>query len=282
MGSRRLFLFSLLAFPLLTGCADKVPLPGLPPAVTAISQDGAIYILDTQKALLKQAVSSGFFQARLSPDKTKVACIHEGDFFISIFDLGSDGDFVNKPKTVYNTQALSTEGSQGKAYYPTWSADGNKFYFLNTNHLVLYDYQEKRTTVLFDFPDSQSGGTDPESGDMALSRDGNSLYLRLGQGDKVAFWRVDVSGAFESQLALGDKSAVSQFHFPAELSDECLETLFGSKEDPVLDPAVSGDGKYYFYVEKGTGFLAKNLLKGYDRKKKVAFDVATLGTALFR
>jgi len=276
-------LFALLPFLSLAGCSKPAPEASLPPFVTVFNEGGALYFLDSQKNLLTEPMSNGFIQARLSPDKGKVACINPGDFYISIFDLDPQGEFAGKPKTVYNSQQLAQTGGQGKAFYPTWSADGNRFFFLNENRLVVYDYQEKKTTVLFDFPENQGGGVDPKSGNMALSRDGGSLYLMLSQGaDKLAFWRVDASGSSESQLTLADRPAIEAFRFPGELSDECIQTLFGSKEAPVWDPAFSSDRRYYFYMEKGSGFMAKDLLKGYDRDQKLKFDVATMGTTLFR
>jgi len=275
--------FPLLAATLLIGCSDSAPPPGLPPAITAFADSENIYYLDTQKNLLKQIMNGGYHQARLSPDKTKVACVYENDIFATIISLNGNLEVEGKPKTVYNSQALSSGTGQGKSYYPTWSADGNKLFFINTNHLVAYDYTEKHTTILFDFPETQSAGLLPESGNMALSKDGSALYCMLGQGtDKYAFWRIDASGSQESQLGVGHKSSVSGFHFPAELSDECIETLFGSREKPVWDPAVSNDGRYYFYVESETGPLAKRLLKGYDRTQKTGFDVLNLGTTLFK
>jgi hypothetical protein len=165
---------------------------------------------------------------------------------------------------------------------PVWSPDSQKLYFLNLNRLIVYDYQEKQTDSLFEFPENQSGGQANDNGNMKLSKDGDSLYCMLSEGtDKLAFWTVNLSSHQGTQVGETGRDLLSDFKFPSELPDEVVESLFGSRENPVLGPALSLDHRYFFYFQKDQGFLAKQRIEGYDRVTKEKFDVATLGTSLY-
>jgi hypothetical protein len=270
----------LLLCLLSAGCVDRT-VQGPPGNTFAFSDSENVYVVDTGRKLLKQVVGGGYGQARLSPDRTRLACVYVNDFYITVYDLTPSLDPDGRPKQVYNAQALSSEGSQGKCYFPTWSADGNRFYFLNRNHLVVYDYQEQHTTVVFDFPENQSAGPSYTEGNMAFSKDGGALYCMLQAGDQLAFWRVDPGINQGTQVGSMAASALPDFAFPPDLPEDLIETLFGSKEDPVLGPVPSPDGRYYFYPVDEKGFLAKQVLEGYDRTQKTKFDVVNLGLSIY-
>lgn len=211
-----------------------------------------------------------------------MACVYLNDFYITIFDLDGNFDVDGKPKTIYNTQAQSSGSGLSKSDYPTWSTDGNKLYFINANHLVVYDYQEKHTTVLFDFPENQKGGWSYESGNMALSKNGDALYCMLSDGpEKFAFWKVDLGSDQGNLVTSATRESVLSFNFSPDLPDELIEALFGSKENPVLGPVHSADDRYYFYLVNEKGFLAKHLLMAYDKTQKTRSEVVTLETSIY-
>jgi hypothetical protein len=165
---------------------------------------------------------------------------------------------------------------------PVWSPDGQKLYFLNLNHLIVYDYQEQKTTSLFDFPDNQSAGQSNDTGIMRLSKEGDSLDCLLSEGqDKLALWSVSTSSNQGAPVAETSRDLLTNFKFPPECPGDVIDNLFGSKENPVLGPIHSPDRRYYFYFQKGQGFLARHGINGYDRNTREKFEVATLGTSLY-
>lgn len=276
------FTFLLTLFLALAGCSDTPSIKGPANTIIAFSNNENVYVLNTDKGLLKTLIGDGYYQARISPDKTRVACIYLNDFYITILNLDGNFDVDGKPKQVYNTQAQSSGSGLSHSHYPTWSVDGNKLYFTNANHLVVYDYQEKHTTVLFDFPENQTGGWSYESGNMALSKGGDALYCMLSDGpEKFAFWKIDLNTNQGSLVTSATRESVLSFSFSPGFPDELIEALFGSRENPVLGPIHSSDDRYFFYVDNEKGFLAKHLLMVYDKTLKTRSEVVTLETSLY-
>ena len=68
---------------------------------------------------------------------------------------------------------------------------------------------------------------------------------------------------------------------PQKLDEEVIETLFGSREFPVLAPQFSKDRRFYFYYMWQEGFLAKWWIGGYDTARNKPFVVKTLHRRLY-
>lgn len=57
--------------------------------------------------------------------------------------------------------------------------------------------------------------------------------------------------------------------------------LFGDVHNPVLEPIFTEDRRYYFYVTRKEGFLARQWIEGYDRNSNATFEVRTLWRHLY-
>jgi len=276
---KKLFFLVLL---LVSGCGDSSPGKGPREVLFAYGNGDGIYVLNGDGSLKKEVIGGSYYQAVLSPDKTKIACVYDKDFQVTIFYLDGSFESQGKPKTVFNSQALSQGSKMTPVCCPVWSLDGQKIYFLNLNHLIAYDYQEKKTTSLFDFPDNQSGGQTDEKGNMKLSKDGGSLYCLLSEATgKLAIWTFNLRDNQAVPISSCDCDSLLQLRFPVEIPDDAVENLFGSRENPVLGPVYSSDHRYYFYSPKEQGFWAKQRIEGYDRTIKEKFDVVTLNTSIY-
>lgn len=267
-----------LVLTLLGGCGKPAPeQKGPSDAIFACAYGDGIYVLSGDGSLKKQIIPGLYYEAALSPDKTKIAYVYEDDFHVTVFDLDKNFEVLGKPKFILNSQAVSSGNGFTGVFYPTWSLDGQRIYFLNANHLVVYDYGEQQTHVITDFPDNQSGGRRYENGNMELSKDGSTLYCQLSEGaDKYAFWSINLGSNQAVSLGSGDRGSILDFQIPAELPDDAVEALFGSKENPVLGPIHSVDGRYYFYLHKKENFLSSNRVEGYDKLNKTKLDVSSL------
>lgn len=275
-------LLPFLFFPLISGCSDNSPGRGPRDVLFAYGNGDGLYILRGDGTLKQKVIGGYYYQPVLSPDKTKVACVYDKDFQITIFNLDGNFESQGKPKTVFNPQALSQGSQMSSVCCPVWSTDGQKVYFLNMNHLIVYDYQEKKAASIFDFPDIQTGGQTPETGNMKLSKDGGSLFCMLSEGkDKLAFWTISPGGNQGTQVANMDRGAFNGLKFPGELSGEFVERLFGSNENPKLGAITSTDNRYFFYFREETGFLAKQTIQGFDKTTKENFEVVAFGTSIY-
>jgi len=249
----------------------------------AYSFEEDVYLIQGDGSGLKKVIGGGYYQARISPDKTRIACVYQNDYKITILNLGNDLTMVGKPKEIYNAQAVAVGAGFKKSYYPTWSSDGNKVFFLNANHLVVYDYQAQLTNTLFDFPENETGGLTAGDGNLGLAKSGDSLYCMLNDGpDDLVFWAVDPNSGQGTQITRSKRSSILGLSFPPELPDSAIETLFGAKENPVLDPIPSTSGNFFFYLQEESGLLAKSWLRGYDREKKRKFDSTVLHVSLYK
>ena len=274
------FILPIILF--ICGCGGDSPGKGPADVFFAYGNGDGIYALSADGTLNKKVIGGYYYQAVLSPDKTKIACVYDKDFHITIFNLDGNFESQGRPKIVYNPQALPLDSKLTAVYCPVWSLDSQKLYFLNLNRLIVYDYQDKKTDSLFDFPENQSGGQTDDQGSMKLSKDGDSLYCMLSEGtDKLAFWTINLSSNQGTQVAETNHDLLSDFKFPPEMPEDVVESLFGSRENPVLGPAYSSDHRYFFYFQKDQGFLAKQRIEGYDTVTKEKFDVATLGISLY-
>ena len=263
---------------LLSGCGGHAPSPGPADVRFVFADGGNIYAVNGDGSGQKKIVGGGYGQVSLSPDKTRMACVYEGDFYISVFNLNQDFETEGRPRSINDLQAVSNGEGFGKAFYPTWSPDGNKIYFLSANHLVVYDYQASHTTSLVDFPGNQSGGFRYEQGNLGLSKDGGTLYALLGDGSgHFSFWSVNLVTNQAVHLEDVSQDDLFQFKFPSSVPGEAVEALFGSPENPAFGPAVTPDGRYFFYLEKESGFFgAQHRLEGYDRVQKKKFDLGVI------
>jgi hypothetical protein len=272
-----IFLF-LLALFLTPGCSGPSSSPAasiVPPDVFfTLSYDGSIYLVHGDGSDKKELIGGGYSQSTLSPDKTKIACVKPSDFCITVFDLNPQSEIEGKPKSIYNSDALHATGEFGKAFSPLWSSDGKKIYFLNNNHLVCYDYDLQRTTVLVDFPEDQLGDILSHE----PPKDGSALYAATQDKDGLhTIWSVDLGTNQAVSIAVLDKESYSGFRFPSSLSDDAIQSLFGSRENPVLEPVICPGDRFYFYlVQKENTFLTKHSVEGYDKTQKLKFEVTTL------
>jgi hypothetical protein len=272
----------LVLFIPLSAYSDDSPVKGPSSVTFAFAYDESVYVINADGTGQKRLIGGGYSQPQLSPDKSKIACVYEGDFYVTVLNLDKNLDLDGKPKTIYNSQALPSGSDLSKAFYPTWSSDGNKLYFLNSNHLVQYDYPAKNTTTVFDFPENESGGPSYQDGNMVLSKDGGALYCMLSEGkDKSVFWEINLVSGQGSQMATCDRASLAGFTFPSQLSGGFIEALFGSRENPCLGPVHCSDDDYFFYVQDEKGFWARHWLEGYDKTKKIKFDVVTLGRSIY-
>ncbi|GEM_PF-6910805 len=270
----------LLLLPLLgllaAGCSS--PPPSLAPAdmVFALADHGSIYLVHGDGSGPKQLIGGGWAQATLSPDKTKIACVQPGDFHITIFNLNAQYDLDGKPKTVYNADSLQAMGEFGTACSPLWSQDGNKIYFLNENHLVVYDYQEKHTSVLADFPEEQSG----TELSHCFPKEGNNLYAFTHDRDNfVTLWSIDLSTNQAVSIESFNQAFYVTHRFPTPPPDDAYLTLYGSKENPVSEPVIPPGDRFYFYSDKKEStFESDRIIAGYDRTQNLKFEVLTVGT----
>ena len=276
---KKLLVLSLLLF---AGCAGDTPGKGPHDVFFAYGNGDGVYVIKGDGSVNQKVIGGAYYQPVLSPDKTKLACVYDNDFQITIFNLDGNFESQGKPKMVFNSQAAAQGNQFSTVCCPAWSPDSQKLYFLNSNHLIVYDYQEKKTMSLYDFPEGQSGGQTCDKGNMQWSKDSDMLDCMLSGGaDKLAFWTVSPGPSQGTPTALISRDWIANFKFPAELPAQAIEDLFGSSENPVLGPIHSPDHRYYFYFKKEQGFLAKQLIEGYDRTTKEKFDVVTLGTSLY-
>lgn len=260
------------------GCGGGPSLPtGPADALFAYSDGGVLYLVHGDGSGLKRVIGGDYEQVALSPDRTKIACVSSSDFYVTVLSLDKDQEIEGKPKNLYNSQALHASGELGHNTHPVWSPDGGRLYFLNANHLVVYDYQERHTTVLFDFPEGPLGGVEA----LGIDRNGGTLYCqRDGGPGKTAFWTFDLASGQGSLLLETDPTAVARFELPAALAPEAVEALFGSKEDPVREPAFSSDRRCYVYERRDVSWPAHQWLEGYDRDARRKFMAASLGWSL--
>ncbi len=276
---KKFFLLSLLLF---AGCVSDTQGKGPRDVFFAYGNGDGVYVISGDGSVNKKVIGGYYYQAVLSPDKTKLACVHDKDFQITIFNLDGNFESQDKPKMAFNSQAAVQGNQFSTVCCPAWSSDSQKLYFLNSNHLIVYDYQEKKTTSLYDFPEGQSGGQTYDQGNMQWSKDGDLLYCMLSGGtDKLAFWAVSPGANQGTPTALTSRDLISDFKFLPELPSGTIESLYGSNENPVLGPIHSPDYRYYFYFKKEQGFLAQQRIEGYDRTTKEKFDVVTLETSLY-
>ncbi|HUO57773.1 MAG TPA: hypothetical protein VMV05_06315 [bacterium] len=276
----RNFLFPFLL--LFVGCAEHAPGKGPHDVFFAYGNGDGIYVVSGDGSVNQKVIGGAYYQAALSPDKTKIACVYDKDFQITIFDLDENFGSRGKPKVVFNSQAAAQGSPFAAVCCPTWSPDGQKVYFLSANHLIVYDYQEKKTSSLFDFPEGQLGGQTAENGDMKLSKEGDSLDVMLSEGTgRLAFWAINLGSNQGIQVASAGRDLLASFNFPPDLPADFIERLFGSRENPVLGPVDSPDSRFFFYFKKEQGFLARKIIEGYDRNSKEKFDVTTLGVSIY-
>ena len=204
---KKSFLISLLLF---AGCAGDTPGKGPRDVFFAYGNGDGVYVISGDGSVNKKVIGGYYYQAVLSPDKTKLACVYDKDFQITIFNLDGNFESQGKPKMVFNSQAAAQGNLRSTACCPAWSSDGQKLYFLNSNHLIVYDYQEKKTTSLFDFPEGQTGGETYDQGNLQWSHDGGSFYAMLSEGaDKLAFWAVSPGANQGTPTALTSRDWIS-------------------------------------------------------------------------
>ncbi len=237
--------------------------------------NGSIYLVNGDGSGAKEIIGGGYSQAALSPDKTKIACVKPSDFAITVFNLTPQFELEGKPKSICNSDISRATGEFGKAFSPLWSSDGKKIYFLNNNHLVCYDYDLQRTSVLVDFPEDQLGGVLSD----APPKDGGALYAAThDKNDLFTIWSVDLGTNQAVSIAVLDRDSYSSFQLPSSFPEDAIQSLFGSRENPVLEPVIPYEDRFYFYlVQKETTFETKHLVEGYDKVQKLKFEVATLG-----
>lgn len=275
----RFLIFLFLLVPFLTlGCSGPSSSPAasiVPPDILfALPYDGSIYLVHGDGSDKKELIGGGYSQATLSPDKTKIACVKPSDFVVTVFDLTPQFELEGKPKSIYNSDALHATGEFGKAFSPLWSSDGKKIYFLNNNHLVCYDYDLQHTTVLVDFPEDQLGGVLSHE----PPKDGGALYAATrDKNDLFTIWSVDLGANQAVSIAALDKDSYSSLQLPSSVPEDAIQSLFGSRENPVLEPVIPPGDRFYFYlIQKEPSFLTKHSVEGYDKIQKLKFEVVTL------
>src|SRR5580692_975603 len=92
---KKFFLPFLLLF---AGCMDNTPGKGPNDVIFAYGNGNGIYIINGDGSVNKKVIGGYYYQAVLSPDKTKVACVYDKDFQITIFNLDGNFESQDKPK----------------------------------------------------------------------------------------------------------------------------------------------------------------------------------------
>lgn len=65
------FTFFLTFFLALAGCSDTPPIKGPANTIIAFSNNENVYVLNTDKGLLKTLIGDGYYQARISRTKPR-------------------------------------------------------------------------------------------------------------------------------------------------------------------------------------------------------------------
>lgn len=277
------FLISLsLLLPFcLAGCGDSTPSPGASavPSDTlfAMSDSGTIYLVHGNGGDPQRVIGGGYNQATLSPDRTKIACVHPGDFYITVYSLNAQGEPEGKPKAIYNFDALHTQGEVGNACCPLWSPDGNKIYFMNQSYLAVYDYQARKTSILLDLPEGETG----DELSHIFPKDGNTLYaVTHDWGGLKTIWSIDLGNNQATSIVSVQSGYYQSFQFPPDsVPVEAYQALYGSKEHPVLEPVIPSGDRFYFYPgKKESTFETAYLALGYDKTQNSQFVLSTLDT----
>jgi hypothetical protein len=78
-----IFFLPILLF--ISGCGGDSPGKGPADVFFGYGNGDGIYALTGDGSLNKKVIGGYYYQAALSPDKTKIACVYDKDFHVTIF-----------------------------------------------------------------------------------------------------------------------------------------------------------------------------------------------------
>jgi len=296
------------------GCASAVPVDRLRATTLAVDSLGSVYLLDASgqqatRALDRKQTRDGpgqwdqlydeYFQPSLSPDGKHVACVrlrnnsHRGNpaelvaiqsSEVIIIRVGDGAERV--------VMSVASAVGRGRAVLsPVWSIGGDRIFFAVDRRVWSYSVAGARLDPVVDLASHYVGSfasDDLRGTYLRVSGDGTRLFglLRIGRtrfDDAVV--EIDLtSGAFRplwsGKLSSGSVIEIDR-PLPAEIDDEAVQALFGSREFPVFAPKHSADRRFYFFVKHEMGWLGRIWVSGYDRQTGREFEVRRMWRTLF-
>ena len=176
---------------------------------------------------------------------------------------------------------------------PVWSVESDRIFFAADRRVWSYSLAGARLEPVVDLAGHYVGGfasDDLRGTYLRVSRDGTKLFgllvVRSGRSQfEDAIVEIDLTKGMFTSLWTGHLSSGSVFEIdrplPAEIDDEAVQALFGSREFPVFAPKHSADRRLYFFVKHEMGWLGRIWVSGYDRQTRSEFEVRTMWRTLF-
>jgi hypothetical protein len=290
-----------------TGC---LYIAGLP-AEKFIYEDGLdIYTIDldgqnVERILEKVQTRSGanaherlhdvYFLPSLAPDGQRFACIRfrnyspyrhndpalndlqSREIMIASLNGGSARVFYRVPQR----ESLAAGPPLRALSGPIWSRDGRNILFLDGNRLLSVGEDGGDPQELAQLPAGTGAYEAPEhsvTSYIRLSVEGEIIFALTDRLGAYSAWRIDPVSSHVTRLWSGrlGRWVGSIEHVPAELDEETVAALFGSRELPVFGPRFSSNRRFYFFVKLHYGWFSKVWIGGYDRGPGREWVVKTL------
>jgi hypothetical protein len=307
--SRSLCLITALILAVIaTGCLHIAGLP----AERFIYEDRLdIYTIDLdgqngERILEKVETRSGadyhellhdvYFQPSLAPDGRRFVCIRFRNYSPyrhndpALNDLQSreiviaslNGGSARMLYRVPQRESLAAAPPLRALSGPIWSRDGRNILFLDGNRLMSVREDGGDPQELAQLPAGTGAFEALEHSVTSYIRpsvEGGIIFaLTGGPGGPHSAWRIDPVSSHVTRLWSGrlGRRVGSIEHVPAELDEETVAALFGSRELPVFGPRFSSNRRFYFFVKLDYGWISKVWIGGYDRESRREWVVKTL------
>jgi len=302
----------LLVLLLCGGCAASIPADVLRDAQFTVESLNSVYLLDgtgdqATPILERRRTRSGpamhdnlyddYIDPSLSPDRAHVACLR----FRNNSEGGGNLDelmpfqsvevlivgIADRVERVVTSIPATSKGRVYRVLAPVWSRDGRRIFFVADRHVWSYALLEGRVEPVVELPGDFGGGFGAGRRYLRASPDGTRLFGLLGRsfgGDDVVV-EIDIAGRrltplWSGRLSTGLASEVDR-PLTAQVSDDVVQMVFGSRQRPVFAPRSSSDGRFYFFGRHEVGFLGRRWVAGYDRSTGTEFEVRTMWRTLF-
>ena len=298
----------LLVLLLCGGCAASIPVDALRDAQFTVESLRSVYLLDgtgEQPTLVleRRQTRDGpgfmdklydkYFAPSLSPDRSRIACLRsrnkpaEGN----VDELKSVEVLLvrlaDRSEQVVTSIPATPEGRVYGVLAPVWSRDGARIFFAADRRVWVYPLGSARPEPLVEIPEDFGGGFGVRGAYLRPSRDGERLFALLTRHTRFARYdvivSVDLAGGRLTPVWTGGLRRHIEIEAPvaAEIDDDTVEALFGSREHPVHAPAVSADRRFYFFTRHEMGLFGREWVAGYDRVTRREFEVRTMWRSLF-
>lgn len=259
------------------GCAASVPTDVLRDARFAVESPNSVYLLDgtgqqatpiRERRLTKDGpgimdkLYDDYFAPSLSPDRSRIACLRfrnnsAGGNIDELMPLQSVEVLLvrlaDRSEQVVMSIPATERGRVYRVLAPVWSPDGNRVFFAADRRVWVYVLGAARPEPVADFPEGFGGGFQVRAY-LRPSRDGDRLFGLLSRHTRLARYdvivSVDLASGKLTPVWTGSLRRAIEIDRPvaAEIDDEIVEALFGSREHPVDAPRASPDHRLYFFT----------------------------------